>query len=103
MKTEFLLTVRHRMTKDITRLRFQSYWKAVAYGHSLRQYSRLLDGYSIWLAEFDSIAGGWYPTKLQYRYLFTNLPEDRVFSLSYDVKQNLLPGYSLNKPKSIKS
>ena len=101
MKTEFLLTFRHRMTRDITRLRFQSYWKAVAYGHSLTKYSRLLDGYSIWAAEFDSIAGGWYPVKLQYRCLFTNLPEDHVFSLSYDIKKNLRPGYSLNTIQSI--
>lgn len=101
MKTQFLLTFRHRMTHDITRLRFQSYWKAVAYGHSLSKYSRLLDGYSIWEAEFDAIAGGWYPIKLQYRCLFTNLPEDRVFSPSYDVKKNMLPDYSLPTTKSI--
>lgn len=101
MKTQFLLTFRHRMTKDITRIRFQSYWKAVTYGHSLSKYSRLLDGYSIWAAEFDAIAGGWYPVKLQYRCLFTDLPTDCVFPLSYDIKKNLRPGYSLNTIQSI--
>lgn len=101
MKTEFLLTFRHRMTKDITRIRFQSYWKAVAYGHFLKRYSKLLDGFSIWAVEFDSIAGGWYPIKLLYRCLFADLPADRVFSPSYDVKKNLLPDYSLPTTKSI--
>lgn len=101
MQTQFLLTFRHRMTKDITRIRFQSYWKAVTYGHSLSKYSRLLDGYSIWAAEFDSIAGGWYPIKLQYRCRFTDLPTDCVFPQSYEVKKNLLPGYSLPTTKSI--
>ena len=101
MKTQFLLTFRHRMTHDITRLRFQSYWKAVNYGHFLAKYSMLLDGYSIWAAEFDAIAGGWYPVKLLYRCLFSDLQTDCVFSPSYDVKKNLLPSYSLNTTNTV--
>lgn len=101
MKNQFLLTFRHRMTHDITRLRFQSYWKAVNYGHFLAKYSMLLDGYSIWVAEFDAIAGGWYPVKLLYRCLFTDLHTDCVFSKSYEVKKNLLPGYSLNTTNTV--
>lgn len=102
MQTQFLLTFRHRMTRDITRLRFQSYWKAVNYGYFLKRYSMLLDGYSIWAAEFDAIAGGWYPVKLQYRCRFTDLPTDCVFPLSYQVKKNLLRDYSLQPTNSTK-
>ena len=98
MKAEFLFTFRHRYTRDITRLRFKSYRLAVAYGHEIEAYSSLIDGYTIWQAEFDPIANGWFPVSIRLRKLFTNLPSDMVFPLSYKVKSNLLPNYSLNKP-----
>lgn len=74
MKNEFQLSFRHRFTKDVTRVQFDSYRNAVRYGHFLDRYSDLLDGYTIRLVEFDSIVHCWCPIRVLYHKRWSDLP-----------------------------
>ena len=70
----FQVSFRHRYTKDITRVLIDGYDKAVRYGHYIKRYKNLLDGYTIRLMEFDKFTRTWSPIKVMYHIRFTNLP-----------------------------